>query len=630
MGAKGKQGNKTRQAPGVLMIGALGIVYGDIGTSPLYALKQAFVGSQALPVDHEHIMGVLSLIFWSLMIAVTIKFVILILRADNHGEGGVLALGALASRGLKRNSRRRAFFTALAVIGFALFCGDSLITPAISVLSAVEGLKTATTAFDHYVIPLTLVILVGLFLIQSHGTHRVGAWFGPVMIAWFAVLAGLGIMNIAHEPSVLAAIHPAYAIGMAVHDPMKVFVIMGLIVLATTGAEALYADMGHFGARPIRIMWFAIVLPSLALNYFGQGALLLTRPEVVEDLFFMMAPAWALYPLVALSTVATVIASQAVISGLFSVTQQAVSLGFLPRMRILHTSAKAIGQIYVPRMNWLAMIGVIILVLGFGSSENLAHAYGVAVCGVVMVDTILAGFVAVSLWRWRPAISILVFSALFLLDSVFFASTLLKIAEGGWFPLLIAFGLFGLVSTWRHGRDILFNKLYRGALPIRDFLTTGLGPDCPRVPGTAIFMTANAQRVPKALLHNMRHNRVIHERVILMRVKVQDVPWVGVGDRIETENLGRGFFAVTANYGFMDQPDVPQALALLALDGWDIDLSALSYFLSRETLIASHFPDMGPIEEWIFIALSAAAQNATHYFRLPPDRVLELGTQVEI
>lgn len=614
---------------GPLMIAALGVVYGDIGTSPLYAFKQAFIGAHGLVVDYEHIMGVLSMIFWSLIIAVTIKYVTLILRADNHGEGGVLALGALAARGLKRNSRRRAFFTTIAVVGFALFCGDSLITPAISVLSAVEGLKTATTAFDHYIVPMTLVILVGLFIIQSHGTHRVGTLFGPIMLIWFTTLAVLGVINIMHNPVVLNALNPAYAISMAIHDPAKVFVIMGLVVLATTGVEALYADMGHFGAKPIRFMWFCVVLPSLTLNYFGQGALLHSRPELAEDLFFSMAPGWALYPLVGLSTCATIIASQAVISGLFSMTQQAISFGYLPRMQILHTSAKEIGQIYVPRMNWLAMIGVIALVLGFGSSEKLANAYGVAVTGAVMVDTVLAAFVASSLWRWHPALSTLVFSALFFLDGIYFSSTLLKIADGGWFPLIIAFAVFAVVTTWRHGRDVLFNKLYRGAAPIEEFVA-GLPPDYTRVSGTAVFMTANVWRVPKALLYNMQHNHVLHERAILMRVKIHDVPWINVGDRVEKEELGNGFYTVTANYGFMDSPDVPQALALLALDGWDIDLNTVSYFLSRETLLASNIPDMGPVEEWLFIALSTAAQNATHYFRLPPDRVLELGTQVEI
>lgn len=611
------------------MVGALGVVYGDIGTSPLYAFKLVLMGQGGFAPDLEHILGTLSLIFWALIFAVTIKYVFLISRADNHGEGGVLALGTLAVRGSTRTSRRRVIFTTLAVLGFALFCGDSLITPAISVLSAVEGLKTATNVFDPYILPITLVILVGLFVIQSRGTHLVGSFFGPVMVLWFATLSLLGIIHIVEEPSVLAALNPYYAAVMIIHEPFKVFVILGSIVLVVTGGEALYADMGHFGARAIRIAWLGLVLPALVLNYFGQGAMLLAHPERLENLFFAMAPEWALYPLVALAALATVIASQAVISGLFSLTQQAVSLGFLPRMRILHTSATAIGQIYVPRMNWLAMCGVVLLVLMFRTSDSLANAYGVAVSGVVMVDTVLAFFVAVTLWRWHAGWSALVFCTLFVIDLAFFSSTLLKVADGGWFPLMIAGCIFGVITTWRRGRNILYDKLYKNALSTKDFLTS-LNPNCPRVPGTAVFMTADNRRVPKALLHNLRYNRVIHERVIVMRVKILDVPWVNVGDRLEVEDLGRNFYSVVAKYGFMDQPDVPQSLALLALDGWDIDLKALSYFLSRETLVSSHFPDMGPVESYVFIALSTAAQNATHYFRIPPDRVLELGTQIEI
>lgn len=614
---------------GALLIGALGVVYGDIGTSPIYALKQVFIGSNALPIDRLHVLGTLGLIFWSLIFAVTIKFVILILRADNNGEGGVLALGALAARGLKRTSRRRKWFALLAIAGFALFCGDSLITPAISVLSAVEGLKTATSAFDHYILPITLVILVGLFIIQSRGTHLIGVFFGPIMVVWFLAIGALGLVKICQDPSVLAALNPYYALAMVFDAPFKVFLILGLVVLAVTGAEALYADMGHFGVRAIRVAWFGLVLPALTLNYFGQGALLLQRPEAIDNLFFEMTPTWGLYPLVGLSAIATVIASQAVISGLFSATQQAVSLGFLPRMRIHHTSAKEIGQIYVPRMNWLAMFGVVALVFMFRTSDNLANAYGVAVCGVVMVDTILAAFVAVASWRWRVGWSLAVFGLLFTMDLAFFSSTLLKIVDGGWFPLLIAAAVFATVATWRHGREILFDKLYKNALPTKDFLVS-LNPNCTKVTGTAVFMTADNNRVPKALLHNLRHNRIVHERVIVMQVKVLDVPWVGVGDRLEVEDLGRNFYAVVAKYGFMDQPDVPQSLALLALDGWDIDLKAISYFLSRETLVASHFPDMGTLEWRMFIALSSTSQNATHYFRIPPDRVLELGTQVEI
>ncbi len=625
------QNNGSRQGVSLaLFLGALGVVYGDIGTSPLYAFKLILTGSNALTITPDHIFGGLSLIVWALVIAVTLKYVIIIMRADNNGEGGVLALGALAGRGLKKTSRRRAIFTGLSILGFALFCGDSLITPAISVLSAMEGLKTATDVFDHYIVPGTLVILIGLFLIQSKGTSKVGAFFGPIMLLWFAVLAAMGISHIINQPSVLLAVNPVYAYQVLVDEPGKALAILGFVVLAITGGEALYADMGHFGAKPIRVAWFGLVLPALLLNYFGQGAMLLDHPEKVENLFFAMAPGWALYPLVILSGLATVIASQAVISGLFSMTQQAVSLGMLPRMRIKHTSAHEIGQIYVPRMNWLAMLGVIALVLMFGSSEKLASAYGVAVTGVVAVDTIIVAFVAIKLWRWNKWVSLLLFSALFAVDIVFFAATAVKIPDGGWFPLLIAFTIFGVILTWRRGRSILFDRLYKDALSMEDFLVS-LNKNCPRVAGTAVFMTTDVWRVPKALLHNLRHNKVVHERVVLMRVKTRDVPWVPVAERLEVKDMGRNFYAVTANYGFMDQPDVPQALALLALDGWELDLHNVTYFLSRETLVPSGITHgLGPVEERLFIALQSMAENATTYFRIPTDRVLELGTRVEI
>ncbi len=612
-----------------LLLGALGVVYGDIGTSPLYALKLILTGSNSLTITNGHVFGALSLIFWSLMIAVTLKYVIIIMRADNNGEGGVMALGALASRGLKKTSRRRWIFTTLSVLGFALFCGDSLITPAISVLSAMEGLKTATTAFDHYIVPGTLAILIGLFVIQKRGTQKVGVWFGPIMLVWFSCLAFMGLTHIITHPQVLLAINPAYAANVLLEDPGKAMIVLGFVVLSVTGGEALYADMGHFGPRPIRLDWFGIVLPALILNYFGQGAMLLEHPERIENVFFEMAPEWALYPLVVLSAFATIIASQAVISGLFSMTQQAVSLGYLPRMRIMHTSADEIGQIYVPRMNWLAMIGVIMLVIIFGSSERLANAYGVAVTGVVMMDTVLVSYVAISMWRWPRWPSIALFTAMFALDLLFFSSTAIKVFEGGWFPLTIAFLIFGVIQTWRRGRNIMFDKIYRDALSMEDFLVS-LNKNVPRVMGTAVFMTTDVTRVPKALLHNLRHNKIVHERVIVLRIKVRDVPWVGVGDRLEVKDMGRNFYAVVAHYGFMDQPDVPQALALLALDGWDIDIKAISYFLSRETIVTSHFPGLGPVESRLFISLAGMAENATSYFRVPTDRVLELGTRVEI
>lgn len=627
MAHQAKQNGKALNAS--LMLGALGVVYGDIGTSPLYALKLTLTGANSLTISEPHILGALSLIFWALMIAVTLKYVLIIMRADNNGQGGVLALGALAGRGLKKDSKRRIFFTTLSVLGFSLFFGDSLITPAISVLSAVEGLKTATDAFDHYIVPMTLAILVFLFLIQSRGTHRVGVWFGPIMLAWFVVLAVMGVSHILTNPTVLAAVNPYYAAHVLMENPAKALTVLGFVVLAITGGEALYADMGHFGPHPIRKAWFSLVLPSLLLNYFGQGAMLLSHPERIDNVFFEMAPPWALYPLVILSGFATVIASQAVISGLFSLTQQAVSLGLLPRMRILHTSADEIGQIYVPRMNWVAMCGVIILVLVFGSSEKLANAYGIAVTCVVMKDTVLVSYVAMTQWKWSRWLCFVLFGALLAVDATFITATATKFFEGGWFPIIIAFFLFGVMQTWQRGRAIMFEKLYKDALSMEDFLIS-LNKSCPRVPGTAVFMTTDVRRVPKALLHNLRHNKVVHERVIVLRVKVHDVPWVGAGERLEMKDLGRNFYAVVVHYGFMDQPDVPQALALLALDGWDFDIKSMSYFLSRETIVASHFPGLGPVERKLFINLAGMAENATSYFRVPTDRVLELGTRVEI
>lgn len=612
-----------------LVIAALGIVYGDIGTSPLYTLRETFGPHNGLVPQEASVLGVLSLVFWALLIVVTLKYVILILRADNRGEGGVLALGSLLSQALPSHGKWKNAALMLAVGGLALFYGDALITPAISVLSAVEGLKVATPVFEPYVVPIALGILVGLFLIQARGTHKVGGLFGPVMSLWFVTLATLGLIQIVHEPTVLRAMNPYYALVLIVTEPTKVFLALGSIVLAVTGAEALYADMGHFGRSPIRHAWFGIVLPALVLNYFGQGALLLNNPDAADHLFFMMAPDWALYPLIVLATLATIIASQAVISGVFSMTRQAVLLGLLPRMAIRHTSASEIGQVYIPRLNWILMVGVILLVVGFASSSRLAAAYGIAVTGTVAVDAVLALFVAIHLWQWKPVAAIAVFASLLLVDLAFLGANVLKIPQGGWFPLMVAGGVFSLIVIWRKGRRVLLQRYEKDAVPFSRFIAQSDSISV-RVEGTAVFMTTDPNIVPRSLVHNLRHNKVLHTRVILMRVLIEDVPWVPESRRIDVTPLGKNFYTVVARYGFMDQPDVPRALAQCRHHGLDIVPAEVSYFLNRETILSTPKPDMGPIEAPVFIALSASAMDATNFFRIPPEQVLALGAQIEV
>ncbi|MBI1273602.1 MAG: potassium transporter Kup [Alphaproteobacteria bacterium] len=610
-----------------MILAALGVVYGDIGTSPLYTMREVFTIGD-MPIDDVGVLGILSLVFWALVLTVTIKYITLVLRANNNGEGGALALGVLAGKFIRPDSRRRKAFLLLAIAGMSLFFGDCLITPAISVLSAVEGLGVISPVFDHAVVPIVLAILVALFSFQRMGTHSVGSWFGPVMGLWFIVLGLLGISQIVQQPQVLFAINPYYALRLLVLDPWHLFLAMGLVVLAVTGVEALYADMGHLGRDPIRHAWLMLVLPGLVLNYFGQGALLLRQPEAAHELFFAMAPDWGLYPLVALATAATVIASQAVISGVFSLTRQAILLGFLPRMQILHTSPTEQGQIYIPRINWLIMSGVILLVLGFGSSSELAAAYGVAATGTIMITSFLVASVAMLNWKWSLRKTVLVFGGLSLFDFTFFTATLMKIPEGGWFPLVVGGTVFTLVAVWRHGRRVLYNKLYRDAMPMQEFLQNLSGYH--RTPGTAVYMTADVERMPKALFYNLKHNKALHERVIAMTLKIEDIPWWPVKERVAVTDLGHGCYSVVAHYGFLDRPDVPKALRMCAEHGLQVDPENISYFLSRETLLASRMPDLGPIEERLYIALSASAQNATDYYRIPPKCVLELGTQVEI
>ena len=611
-----------------LTIAAIGVVYGDIGTSPLYTMRIVFGENRVLPLTEASLLGVLSLIFWSLLVVVTLKYVIVILRADNRGEGGILALSALAQRAL--SSRQRRSVVALAMIGAALFYGDGLITPAITVLSAIEGLKVATPLFEPYVVPFALVILIALFLVQSRGTGSIGLLFGPVMCLWFAVLGILGLIQIVQSPHVLLALDPSYALALFAAHQWLAFVTLGAVFLAVTGAEALYTDMGHFGRLPIRIAWFGLVLPGLLLNYFGQGALLLADPATVANPFYMLAPPWALYPMVVLATWATVIASQAVISGAFSISGQAVQLGLLPRLSVRHTSAHTMGQIYVPAINWLLLAGVVLLVLGFQSSSNLAAAYGIAVSAAMAIDAVLAGIVAHNVWGWRPALVVAVFGAFLAIDLSFLSANALKILAGGWFPIVLAAVVFALMSTWRRGREVMFERLYRGAPALRSFLTSLSRRPPTRVPGTAVFLTANPATVPRALLHNLKHNKVLHERVVVLKVETEDVPRVPTSERLEVEHMGANFHRVVVRYGFMEQPDVTAVLTSCQLGPPEPTLMDTSFFLSRETFLPSARPDLPRWREQIFIHMANAALDATRYFRLPPDRVVEVGSQVEI
>lgn len=611
-----------------LVLAAIGVVYGDIGTSPLYTIREAFGHAGGLHLSEPAVLGVLSLVFWSLILIVTVKYVILILRADNRGEGGVLALGTLAARAMPNTPAGCTLTFALTVTGLALFYGDGLITPAISVLSAVEGLGTAAPAFEAYVVPIAASVLVGLFLIQSRGTARVGIIFGPVMMVWFATLGVLGLLQILQNPAVLAALDPRYAIGLFGLAGWQAFVALGATVLAVTGAEALYADMGHFGRTPIRLAWLGLVLPGLVLNYFGQGALLMRSPEALEHPFYHLAPGWALFPLIGLATLATIIASQAVISGVFSLTRQAIQLGYVPRMRIRHTSETEIGQIYIPRVNWLMMSGVLLLVLGFRSSGNLATAYGISVTGAMAIDAVLAGIVAAWGWGWGPA-AVVVFGGFLFIDLTYFAANALKIPSGGWFPLMVATAFAYIMVTWRRGRRAVWDKLYAQPTSVHSFIDK-LDPHLTRVPGTAVFMTGNSAVVPVAMLHNIKHNQVLHEQVVLMNVRTQDIPYVPEDQQVGVEKLGRGFYQVVVTYGFMDRPDIPRALELCPARGLRTDPMRTSFFIGRETLIPTPRPPMGPVEARVFTFLSAGNLSATNYFRIPTERVVELGAQVEI
>jgi KUP system potassium uptake protein len=612
-----------------LSVGAIGVVFGDIGTSPLYAFRETFAGHHPLDLDTPHIMGAISLMFWSMMLVVTLKYVSIIMKADNKGEGGSLALLALISRSVP-SQRWSAGIVLLGVFATALFYGDSMITPAVSVLSAVEGLAVVNPAFGNLVVPLAVAILIFLFFIQRSGTSRVATLFGPIMMIYFISIATLGIMSILKHPDILWAINPLYALDFFLLTPLQAFLALGAVVLAVTGAEALYADMGHFGRKPIRLSWLWFVLPALMLNYMGQGSLLIREgASALQSPFYNLAPDAFRLPLVGIATLAAIIASQAVITGAFSVTQQAIQLGFMPRLRIAHTSASTAGQIYIPLMNWGLMIMVILLVLTFQTSSNLTAAYGIAVTGAMFIDNVLLTVVLFKLWKWPTWISVPLLAVFYLVDGAYLVANLTKIPDGGWFPLFIGLIVFTMLTTWAKGRKLMMDRLREAAMPIPVFIASASN-SAVRVSGTAVFMTSTPDGVPHALLHNLKHNKVLHERVVLLTVKIADVPMVVSTARYEIEDLGRGFFRVILNYGFMEEADVPAALTQVSGCGQNFKMMETSFFLARQTLLPSARPGMRIWREKLFAWMLRNAESAMEFFRLPTNRVIELGSQVEI
>lgn len=614
-----------------LSIAAMGVVYGDIGTSPLYTMKEVFNGPHAVAVNPDNLLGILSLIFWALTITVSLKYVLFITRADNRGEGGIMALTSLALRTRGAGPRLMWLMSILGIFGAGLFYGDAVITPAMSVLSAVEGLEVATPMFKPYVVPITIGVLCALFLIQPRGTASVGALFGPIMMFWFGTLGVLGVWNILRHPDVIAAINPWYAAHFFLENRGHAYLALGAVVLAITGGEALYADMGHFGRRPIKWAWLAYVFPCLYLNYLGQGALILDDPSAVRNPFFRLVPELLLYPMVALATAATVIASQAVISGAFSLTSQAMQLGYCPRIQVRFTSEREKGQIYLPNINWLLLLAVVMLVLGFKSSSNLASAYGIAVTLTMMIDTLLAFVVVRALWNWNW-LQAAVFLTLFLVvDFAFFSANLVKVLDGGWFPLLLGLGIFTLFATWKRGRALLYRKLEQDSMPLDAFLASLKYGGPQRVPGTGIFMTTRPDGVPRAMLHNLLHNKVLHERVILLNVNTQDIPHVAEEERLRIEALDDGFYRIQLNYGFKDDPNIPVALEMCAYQGMaPVEMMETSFFLGRETIVPNRVPAMTLWRQVLFMWMFRNADTATDYFKLPTNRVVELGTQIEL
>jgi KUP system potassium uptake protein len=624
------QGTQQRQAMSALTLAALGIVFGDIGTSPIYALKECFHVVHGIPLTHNNVLGVLSLIFWSLMMVVSIKYVAIIMHANNNGEGGIMALLALSLRNRRLGTKTRSALIAIGLFGAALFFGDGIITPAVSVLSAVEGLEIATPVFKPFVIPITIAILIGLFLIQRKGTGSVGRFFGPITLLWFVSLGILGVMSIAQNPVILNMVNPYWAGVFIAEYPIGSFITMSAIVLTITGGEALYADMGHFGRKPIQLAWFFVVLPSLMLNYAGQGALLLRDPSTVKNPFYNLVPELALYPMIILATMAAVIASQALISGVFSVARQAMQLGYLPRFTVQHTSESEIGQIYIPFLNWLLLGCIVTLVILFKSSSNLASAYGLAVTMTMMCDTLLVGFVMYNLWRWKTAKVVLVVLPFFILDLVFLGSSSLKIIAGGWFPLLVGGTAFTIMMTWKRGRELLFSKLQKDTLPLQLFINS-VTDSAHTVKGTAVFLTASQNVVPHALLHNLKHNKILHETNILMTVITEDIPYVDEKSRVAVERINDRFYRLVARYGFKEQPNVPVALEQgLKLLEMPFDMMMISFFVSRERILHSVGDGMMPWREKLFISMSRNTSAVSDFFQIPTNRVVEMGSQIEI
>jgi KUP system potassium uptake protein len=612
----------------------LGVVYGDIGTSPLYAMRECFFGSHAVAPTHENVLGVLSLIIYALVLVVSLKYVALVLRADNQGEGGILALTALVpSRGriqrIKQLAMGRPVLIALGIFGTALLYGDGMITPAISVLGAIEGLEVVTPLFSPYVVPITVTILVALFAIQKYGTHRVGGLFGPIVIVWFLSIAALGVSWIVEEPAVIGAIDPRHAVTFFRANGFMGFAVLGAVFLVVTGGEALYADMGHFGRNPIRLAWFALVLPALVLNYLGQGALLLENPEATHP-FFMLAPSWALIPLVVIATAAATIASQALISGSFSLTRQAVQLGLAPRMDVEHTSAREMGQVYVPRVNWALMIATVLIVIGFGSSGAMAAAYGIAVTLTMIITVLLLYVVMTERWHWPKPVAMAITAVFLSIDLAFFGANLLKIMQGGWLPLVVAALIFTLMTTWREGRQVVAERLASRAMPLKEFFLTVDAMQPARVPGTAVYMSAQATGTPPALVHNTQYNKVLHQRVIILTVATVQQPYASPDERLTIEPLGHGAFNVRLEYGFMEDPDVPAALAAGSEQGLRFDPDDAVYFLGRQTILVTDREGMAMWREKLFVMMSRNAVRATAFFHLPPERVVELGVQVEM
>jgi KUP system potassium uptake protein len=611
-----------------LAFGSIGVVYGDIGTSPLYALKESLVAASAGgALTREMVFGVVSLILWALIVIVTLKYVLLVLRMDNNGEGGTLTLMALVQRVM---GHKVALVTLLGMLGAALFYGDAIITPAISVLSAVEGLKLVTPALEPYVLPLSLVILIALFAVQGKGTAAVAAWFGPITTVWFAAMAVGGLAHLADDPSILAAISPTYGVRFLLDHGVAGLVALGAVFLAVTGAEALYADMGHFGRRPIQFAWFALVLPALALNYLGQGALLLTYPEKLENPFYLLYPDWALLPMVVLASMATIIASQAVISGAFSLTQQAIQLGLLPRFEIRRTSETEKGQIYLPRINWLLLLAVVFLVIVFRSSSALAAAYGIAVTGTMVATAFLAFFVLWKCWKWSVAAAALLIAPFLAIDVVFLLANLLKVFEGGWMPLAVGASLLVVMLTWRKGARILAEKARKEEVPLTEFIAMLEKRPPERVQGTAVFLTGSPDHVPSALLHNLKHNKVLHQQNVVLSVTTEDTPRVGVADRASIERLSDGFSRVTLRFGFMETPNIPKALPACRALGWKFDVMRTSFFLSRRSLKPSAQSEMPSWQDRLFIGLARSANDVSQHFRIPTSRAVEVGSQVTV